>query len=708
MSRPIPTVLQHEENSSGAVCLAMILRSHGVYPPLPQLRQDCHADRDGISATDLAAAARRHGMDAEVVRCEPEDLATMPMPVIIHWRFQRYVLVEGRTAHGWQLVDPALGRRVCGPDEMHEAFTGVAIAVTGEPRRPPRGMDPAGPLVRLLTVVDDTRPVLVYFALVALLLVVPTLMVPRLIQLFADSLMGTAGLAAGAAALGLAVAAGITGLLQWLQATVGVGVATHISWHTDVRLVGRLLDLPLDFLERRTTSSLTQRTMLADQLSSGVSSVLLTGLTAGLTALAGTVALLVLDVWVGLAAVITGLLAVLATVQLLRREEDGSVRLIHETLRLGVAVGSTFSQIVAVRAGGHEEAMIGRVIDAQHRILRAEQRMELRSLFLRSLPVLFGGIGTTVIAAVAAARAMNGAVPPASYAAVLALAALTITPLVQAAAVAEQGRRLEAALDRIDDVVAECPPPATDDEPPGRSMTGTVALTDVCYRSSPWQPELLRNVSLQVPVGARVIVVADPGSGSSTIARLLAGLITPTAGQVTYDGIEVSHWDRPDLTRQVALVRSDAVSVEATWSDNIGLFDPDVSEQAIRTAATEVGFDPWLARHPAGLHTPIRPFAENISTGEWQVTAILRALARSPRVLILDHAMTALDAATACAVDQAVRSRRITCLELGPPGPWTRDTDSVVLLDAGRVAAMGSHGELLATDDRYRLWMTGP
>src|SRR5258706_652562 len=183
-----PTTLQLESVECGAAALAMVLAHHGRFVPLEQMRVDCGVSRDGSKAGGLLRAARAHGMTARGFKKEPNAIAQLPLPAIVFWNFNHFVVLEGFRDGRAYLNDPARGRRSVDAAEFDQAFTGVVLTFEPGPTFE-RGGHPPSVMRSLRQYLDGFHGSIALALFVGLALVIPGLVMPWLLGRFVDEVL---------------------------------------------------------------------------------------------------------------------------------------------------------------------------------------------------------------------------------------------------------------------------------------------------------------------------------------------------------------------------------------------------------------------------------------------------------------------------------------------------------------------------------------
>jgi ATP-binding cassette subfamily B protein len=265
-------------------------------------------------------------------------------------------------------------------------------------------------------------------------------------------------------------------------------------------------------------------------------------------------------------------------------------------------------------------------------------------------------------------------------------------------------QRAATALQRIDEVLDTVPEIVDPTAPvPLTSRAGAVSFDAVRFGYDADAP-VLDGFSLDIEPGTSVAVVGSTGSGKSTLARLLVRFYDPQAGTIRLDGVDLRDLAVHDVRRSVGLVFEDTLLFHDTVAANIAFANPDADPDTIRRAAELAGAADFVDDLPEGYDTILGERGFSLSGGQRQRIAIARALVSDPSVLILDDATSAVDPSKEHEIRAAMRTvmdDRTTIVIAHRPGTIAM-ADRVVLIDAGRVAASGTHVELLATEPRYR------
>lgn len=234
-------------------------------------------------------------------------------------------------------------------------------------------------------------------------------------------------------------------------------------------------------------------------------------------------------------------------------------------------------------------------------------------------------------------------------------------------------------------------------------VRGEIAFRKVAF-SYPTRPEqsAVEEIELTIAPGEKVALVGASGSGKTTLFQLLQRFYDPSFGQVMLDGVDVKQLALADLRRQFAYVPQDPIIFSGTALENIRYGKPDASEAEV-IAAAKMARAEFITRLPQGLLTPLGERGVRLSGGERQRIAIARAILKNPRILLLDEATNALDAENEKLVQEALETlmEGRTTLMIAHRLATVLSADRIVMMDRGRIQAIGTHQELVSQKSLY-------
>jgi ATP-binding cassette subfamily B protein len=222
---------------------------------------------------------------------------------------------------------------------------------------------------------------------------------------------------------------------------------------------------------------------------------------------------------------------------------------------------------------------------------------------------------------------------------------------------------------------------------------------------------VLRDVSFVAEPGQRIGIVGATGSGKTTIISLLLRYYDVTQGRILLDGIDVREWPLEQLRTRFGLVLQDVHLFSGTIASNIRLGREDITDAAVRSAATAVHADRFIEALPQGYETPVAERGATLSVGQKQLLSFARALAFNPAVLVLDEATSSIDTETEGLIQDALHTLMAgrTVFAIAHRLSTIQDMDHILVVHKGKIRESGTHHELLALGGLYfRLWETRP
>ncbi|WP_435833309.1 NHLP family bacteriocin export ABC transporter peptidase/permease/ATPase subunit [Streptomyces chengbuensis] len=692
----------------GAAALAMVLGHYGRHVPLEELRIACGVSRDGSRASNILKAARSYGLQAKGMQMEPAALAGVRPPAILFWEFNHYVVHDGMGRRlgrrGVHINDPDKGRRFVSMEDFDTSFTGVVLVFEpGDGFR--RGGRKPGVLRSVPARLRGTTGTLVAALLASLLLVAVGAALPALSRTYIDMyLVGRQTSLLGVLFASMAAMVALTAVLTGLQQANLLRGRVISSTLSSARFFRHLLRLPVTFFGQRSPADLVQRLQSND----AVAETLARDLTAfgvdGVVVVLYALLLWTYDPQLTVVGVLVALLNVVAMRIVVRLRATRTQKLRADSARLTNTSYTGIQLIETMKATGGENGYFRRWA-GQHAItLEEQQRLGVPSAVLAVVAPTLATLNSALILWIGGLRAVEGHISMGLLVAFQALVTRFTAPITRLNGMASRIQDFAADVARLKDV-ENFPADGlyTRPEPPAstRRLRGHVTLENITFGYSPLDKPLLTGFSLSVGPGSQVALVGGSGSGKSTVSRLIAGLYSPWEGVIRIDGRRLDEIPRGALAASVSFVDQEVFLFEGTVRDNVALWDPSITDEAVVDALKDAQLYDVVARRPGGVHGRVEQDGRNFSGGQRQRLEIARALVRRPSVLVLDEVTSALDAETEQLIIDGLRRRGCACVVIAHRLSTVRDSDEIVVLDHGTVVERGRHEELVARGGAY-------
>ena len=698
-----PTVLQMEAVECGAASLAMVLGYYGKFVPLEELRIACGVSRDGSKASNLIKAARAYGLDAKGFKKEPDGLKKMQGPMIVHWNFNHFLVVEGFKNGKVYLNDPANGPRIVSEEEFDHSFTGVVLTFKeGE------SFEKSGSKTSIFTSLKKrlkgSEVAIAFTVLIGMGMVIPGLVIPVFTKIYIDDiLLANRANWLGPLLLGMGITALLRGIMTWLQQHYLLRLDTKVRVSTSSQFLWHILRLPAEFFTQRQSGDICSRLQSNDRVATLLSGQLAT------TAIdiAMIVFYFALMTYYNMTLALVGVAAAVINVIYLKyaatKRVDQNRKLLQDRGKLQGNAMSGLQVMETLKATGSEGDFFAKWAGSQTKVLNTEQKMGVSTQILSAIPVFLTALTNAVVLVLGGFYILNGQLTIGMLVAFQSLMTSFMTPVNNLVSLGSQLQELEGDMNRLDDVFKYQVDEHNNgfDEEFQEKLSGNVEIKNLTFGYSRLEPALIENFNLTLKPGSRVALIGGSGCGKSTIAKLITGINKPWSGKILFDGIEKEKLSKRVIANSLSVVDQDICMFSGTIRDNLTLWDDDISDFEVVRAAKDACIHDDITARSSGYDHKLDEGGSNFSGGQRQRLEIARALVTNPTIMILDEATSALDPLTEKTVDESIRRRGCTCIIVAHRLSTIRDCDEIIVLDKGKIIQRGTHDELINVEGHY-------
>ncbi len=705
----VPTILQMEATECGAASLSMILSHYGLWLPLEKLRQECGVNRDGSKASCVIRAARNRGCTANGYRWKADRLKElMEFPLIIHWEFNHFVVLEGIKGDTVYLNDPAMGRRTVKWDDFRTSYTGVALHVVPNEafKREGERYNIFKDVARKLA--KDKWAVL-FIVLLNLGMIIPGLASPVFSQIFLDDILTKKHPDwMFNFCLAMTVSWVVCGFMTWLQAVILTRWQQKLTLADSSSFFWHLLRLPMQFFNQRFAGEVASRVNFNESIAGVLSGPAALAILNFLVAIFYLLLLLQYHVTLTLIGIFFSSINIIIFFALRRHLTDMNMKIQQDA---GKEYGTTMNglmMIETIKANGNESDFFAKWAGYRAKVLKAGQDVALWQMTATIIPTLFGGINGALIMTIGGFSIMDGVLTAGMFTAFQSLMGSFQAPVGALLGLGSTLQTTEMQMQRLDDVRKyeiddlNCCDEKLPEGKPIERLNGELELKDIDFGYSPLEKPLISKFSLHIEPGHWVAVVGESGSGKSTVAKVVTGIYEEWSGEVRFDGVIRRELPRAVIVNSISAVDQDVFQITGTIAQNLSLFDDSVRRTDIIQAAKDACIHEDILQLEKGYDSEVSEGGLNFSGGQRQRLEIARALATNPSLLVLDEATSALDPMTEQTVLENIRRRGCSCLIVAHRLSTIRDCDEIIVLQHGQVVERGTHREMIQHDGAYK------
>ena len=700
-----PTVYQMEATECGAASLAMVMGYFGKSVPLEQLRIETGVSRDGCNMKNIMRAGKKFGLEVHGYRKDLDGLFELPVPCIIHWNFNHFVVWEGRKGENCYINDPAMGRRKLTVEDIDDCFTGVVLTFA-----PTDEFEKSHESETMFTFVRQ-RLKGQFGAVNALVtlgffLMIPGIVVPVFSKVFIDDIL-LGGNDDWTTALLFAMLGTMifSALLTSYRGRLMHRLQNKMAMLSGYNLLAHMLRLPVSFFDQRFTGDLSNRIQNNESvttfLTSDLAEVVLNCIVAPLYLIVLLMYSPLLTLIIVLITAANMIIMKLSSSYLsnvsMKSQQDHS-KLIG-VLFSGLRITST------LKASGTENEFVSRLQGNYAKSINTEQSMGMRQEMLNAIPDVTKNIINVVVLVVGGVLVIRGNMTAGMLVAYTSLQASFTGPVTAIAGFIQKIETTKADMARVNDIMKY--------EQDGRyaiseyndlseKLQGEVELDNLSFGYDILKDPIISDFSFHLEPGQSIAFVGASGSGKSTVSKLCSGLYAPWSGEIRMDGVPVAQIPPEVLSSSISTVSQNITLFTGSIRDNLTLWDKYISKEDMVRAAKDACIHDFITTKPGAYSYELAEGGTNISGGQRQRLEIARALVCNPSILIMDEATSALDPIVEKEILDNIKKRGCTCIIVAHRLSAIRDCDEIIVMEYGRIVQRGSHDELAKVPGHYQ------
>lgn len=681
-----PQVLQTEAAECGLACIVMICRYYQKDVDLLSLRQQHGISSHGATLAVLISIVQHIGFDSRPLSLDLEELSCLKCPCILHWDLNHFVVLVAVKAKCIIIHDPAFGRRRLTYKQVSEHFTGVALELWPNANFSRHRQRQQLSFRRLLSSIHGLTAFMTKLFCLSLLLEGINLLIPIGTQLVMDHvIMAKDYDLLSLICLGLFCFIFFRTVIGMFRAWIILLMDTFLNVQWKNSFFEHLLQLPLQYFEKRNPGDIQSRFSSLDFIRETLSSGLVGGVINSIMALGLMVMMYIYAgwlLWVVLAFTVLYMLLRLMTYSLYRQASEEKI---IKDARVNAHFMESMYAMSTIKALSLNPTRTRSWLNLNVDSTNAGIRITRLDLLYGGTNALLTSIDQIVILWLGASMVIEQQLTLGMFVAFNLYRSQFAERSSQLIELALQLRMLSLHNERLADIALSTTETQSNQPPPFELQSEQAAnlqLNNLSYAYDALSQPIIHQLSLDIKAGESVAIVGPSGVGKSTLLKLMTGLIRPQQGQILFNQHDIYQLGLQHYRQMIACVLQDDKLFAGSIADNIACFELEKDQARIVQVTQACNIYTEIMRMPMGLETLIGELGHGLSGGQVQRLLIARALYRQPSILFMDEATSHLDISNENIINQSIRALKITRIFIAHRQSSINSADRVIQLQA--------------------------
>lgn len=697
-------------------CLKMIATHYGIKAGMPALRERCNTSRMGTSTADIVYAAEQTGMQAAVFKTTTSYLvANNPLPCILHWRNNHYVVLYKIKDGKYSIADPSHGMVMLPEKEFATEWTGAkgkGVAIFMEPNEDAKPVAEENEGANKANVLHQFRlylkPHSRAVAILLFILLISTglsLLIPKTIQYMTDKGIGQKDIHIIWKMLlfQFILFAGIT-LTGYIKSLLQAKLSTRLSINIISDFLVKLLKLPVSFFDTKNRADIYQRISDHSRIDNFLSAKLVSFFFSASLLLVYIIQLFWFDKYIVLAFIGFTVLSVIWFFLFMKKRKELDYRRFSLAIEERYYLNDLIDGMTEIKLNNAQHERVEKWKGLQHKLYG----FKLSSLKLTGFQQ--NGVNTVnqlkhlLITFLCSYWVMNGNITFGVMLSIGYIIGQLAIPVQDIMLFFQDLQDARISFERLNEVQQRANENNEGDEPFPEPFSDGFRVNDLWFKYQGLHNDyVLRGIDVHIPQGKVTAIVGTSGSGKTTLMKLLLAFYEAQRGEILVDGINLNSINKDSFRDQCGVVMQDAYIYNASIAHNIALTEKEFDEDRVYHALKIACLDEFVRSLPLSHQTMLGNSGVSLSGGQKQRLFIARAVYKNPSIIFLDEATNSLDSNNERMIMDNLEEFFVgkTVLVIAHRLSTVKNAAQIIVLEKGEITEAGTHEELTKTRGRY-------